>query len=151
MEPRWRSSTDLENLEQDLRSLPLPSNNPDTWTWKHEKNGKYSSSSLAKMSTDARMVNIPLPDPTLLNTLIPQKVGIFMWRVQKNRLPVRIELDNKGIDLHTVLCPFCNNEPESIQHALFSCKTAADIWEKVRLWWRLDKLPFVSYSDLASG
>ncbi|XP_071694630.1 uncharacterized protein [Rutidosis leptorrhynchoides] len=72
-----------------------------------------------------------------------------MWRVQTNRLPVRIELDNKGIDLNSVLCPVCNDDIESINHALVACKSAASLWEKVRLWWGIDNLQITSYSDLA--
>ncbi|GJS57295.1 ribonuclease H-like domain-containing protein [Tanacetum coccineum] len=37
------------------------------------------------------------------------KVNIFMWRALKGRLPVREELDKRGIDLDSVLCPSCTN------------------------------------------
>ncbi|XP_071686909.1 uncharacterized protein [Rutidosis leptorrhynchoides] len=148
-QPRWRAADDLENLEKLLNVIPPACGKPDTWTWKHEKHGKYSSASLAAVLTNAFLANKPLPEPTLLNKLIPQKIGIFMWRVQKNRLPVRIELDNKGIDLNSVLCPVCNDDIESINHALVACKSAASMWEKVRLWWGFDNLPITSYSDLA--
>lgn len=31
-------------------------------------------------------------DATAMNNLIPKKVGVFMWRALKGRIPVRMEL-----------------------------------------------------------
>ncbi|XP_071715289.1 uncharacterized protein [Rutidosis leptorrhynchoides] len=146
--PRWRAAAELSNLEKDMLDLNQFSNKPDTWTWKHEKCGKYTSSSLSNLLVNAFVANKPLPEPTVINALILQKIGIFMWRMHKNKLPVRIELDNKGIDLHSVLCPVCDDCVECIQHAMISCKSAASVWDKLRRWWNLDKLPFEVYSDL---
>nr|GEX85103.1 reverse transcriptase domain, reverse transcriptase zinc-binding domain protein [Tanacetum cinerariifolium] len=40
---------------------------------------------------------------TLWNKLVPKKANIFIWRMLKGRLPVRGELDRRGIDLDSVL------------------------------------------------
>ncbi|GKD48623.1 hypothetical protein Tco_1277599 [Tanacetum coccineum] len=36
----------------------------------------------------------------------------------RGRLPIRVEFDRKGIDLHSVLCPMCDNACESIDHGI---------------------------------
>ncbi|XP_071727943.1 uncharacterized protein [Rutidosis leptorrhynchoides] len=60
-----------------------------------------------------------------------------MWRANKKRLLVLTELDKHGIDLHTVRCPACDDEVETVDHALFYCKNSVEIWSKVSEWWGL--------------
>ncbi|XP_071708942.1 uncharacterized protein [Rutidosis leptorrhynchoides] len=76
-------------------------------------------------------------DETLRNNLIPQKIGIFVWRVMKGRIPVKVELDKTGIDLDTLLCPMCNDIVESVNHAILECKHAKEVWDGVFKWWNL--------------
>ncbi|XP_071704328.1 uncharacterized protein [Rutidosis leptorrhynchoides] len=64
-----------------------------------------------------------------------KKVGVFVWRVRWERLPGLSELDKRGIDLHSVLCPLCDDAVETVDHALFSCKKVREIWDKVFKWW----------------
>ncbi|GKB77668.1 RNA-directed DNA polymerase, eukaryota, reverse transcriptase zinc-binding domain protein, partial [Tanacetum coccineum] len=61
---------------------------------------------------------------TLWNKLVPKKVNIFVWRALRGRLPVRVELDRRGIDLDSVLCPSCNNLVETCAHCLITCDLA---------------------------
>lgn len=51
---------------------------------------------------------------TMWNNLIP-KINIYV-------IPVRVELDKKGIQLHTILCPWCDEVCESVDHSLILCK-----------------------------
>nr|GEW05829.1 reverse transcriptase domain, reverse transcriptase zinc-binding domain protein [Tanacetum cinerariifolium] len=55
---------------------------------------------------------------TLWNKLAPKKVNIFVWKALRGRLPVRVELDRREIDLDTVLCPCCNNIMETCPRIL---------------------------------
>ncbi|XP_071696404.1 uncharacterized protein [Rutidosis leptorrhynchoides] len=66
---------------------------------------------------------------TLRNKSIPQKVSLFIWRTRLKRIPVRVELDKRGVDLDSVLCPLCSDAPESVEHAMFSC--AKELWNTV--------------------
>lgn len=72
---------------------------------------------------------------TSRNNLVPKKVEVFIRRALKGRLPVRVELDKRGIDLNTVLCPCCEESIESIAHCLVGCKDSLAVWEKVFNWW----------------
>ncbi|XP_071708436.1 uncharacterized protein [Rutidosis leptorrhynchoides] len=72
------------------------------------------------------------------NKFVPKKVEVFVWRARKERIPVLSELDKRGIDLNSLLCPLCVSDVETVHHALFSCVHAQAIWRKVREWWGFD-------------
>ncbi|XP_071695636.1 uncharacterized protein [Rutidosis leptorrhynchoides] len=67
--------------------------------------------------------------------MVPKKVDVFVWRAGRERLPVLVELDKRGVDLDSVLCPLCGEFVETVDHALFSCKLVRVIWEKILAWW----------------
>ncbi|GKB31218.1 RNA-directed DNA polymerase, eukaryota, reverse transcriptase zinc-binding domain protein [Tanacetum coccineum] len=71
---------------------------------------------------------------TLWNRLVPKKVNIFMWMSLKGRLLVRVELDRRGIDLDSVLCPCCNDIVETCAHCLVTCDLAMSVWVKAVTW-----------------
>ncbi|XP_071714035.1 uncharacterized protein [Rutidosis leptorrhynchoides] len=75
---------------------------------------------------------------SMKNNFVPKKVEIFVWRAKRERIPVLSELDKRGIDLHSTLCPLCESHVESISHALLSCEHAREIWRKTREWWGFD-------------
>ncbi|XP_071704435.1 uncharacterized protein [Rutidosis leptorrhynchoides] len=70
---------------------------------------------------------------------------------KRRRLPVRVELDNRGIDLHTVRCPICDDDMESTDHALVLCKLAFEVWERVYRWWGFGNFSSTSVIDLFNG
>ncbi|GJR34791.1 RNA-directed DNA polymerase, eukaryota, reverse transcriptase zinc-binding domain protein [Tanacetum coccineum] len=59
-----------------------------------------------------------------------------MARALKGRLPVREELDKRGIDLDSILCPSCGDIVESCSHCLVMCNFAMSVWEKIFNWWK---------------
>nr|GEZ36853.1 RNA-directed DNA polymerase, eukaryota, reverse transcriptase zinc-binding domain protein [Tanacetum cinerariifolium] len=93
----------------------------------------------------------PLPttsSPTRWNNLIPLKVNVFTWRTANQRLPTRSNIDFRGIDVHTVICPLCEEVTESEEHIFFLCGIAKEIWKGLVDWWntllqkRLFRPPF---------
>nr|GFA27046.1 retrovirus-related Pol polyprotein from transposon TNT 1-94 [Tanacetum cinerariifolium] len=61
-------------------------------------------------------------------------------RVIKGRISVRVELDRRGIDLESVLCPCCNNVVETCAHSLVTCDLARSVWDKIFDWWKVGAL-----------
>ncbi|XP_071704650.1 uncharacterized protein [Rutidosis leptorrhynchoides] len=88
---------------------------------------------------------------TLRNNFIPKKVEIFIWRSRKKRIPTLVELDKRGIDLHSVRCPLCDDEVESVDLALLFCKEVFGIWEKVFKWWGLNVFSSASLFEILQG
>ncbi|GJZ36598.1 RNA-directed DNA polymerase, eukaryota, partial [Tanacetum coccineum] len=71
--------------------------------------------------------------PTLAHTIplrdksIPRKVNVFMWRLSLDRLPHRLNLSSRGMDIPAISCPSCNANVESANHVFFECDIATDI------------------------
>ncbi|GJS87020.1 reverse transcriptase domain-containing protein [Tanacetum coccineum] len=62
-------------------------------------------------------------------------VKLLNKKALKRRIPVRMELDKKGIDMNSILCLWCDNSIESINHTLVLCENAMKIWNMVFAWW----------------
>ncbi|XP_071687538.1 uncharacterized protein [Rutidosis leptorrhynchoides] len=75
-------------------------------------------------------------------------VEVFVWRTRKKRIPSLIELDKRGIDLHTVRCLLCDDDVESVDHAILFYKHAFDVWSKVFDWWGLNMAPSLSINEM---
>ncbi|GJR72697.1 RNA-directed DNA polymerase, eukaryota, reverse transcriptase zinc-binding domain protein [Tanacetum coccineum] len=87
-------------------------------------------------------------DETRWNRLVPKKVNIFVWRAIKGKLPVRVELDKRGIDLDTILCPCCGDMVESCDHSLILCNMAMSVWENIFSWWKLGMVDAFTVRDM---
>ncbi|GJT89353.1 RNA-directed DNA polymerase, eukaryota, reverse transcriptase zinc-binding domain protein [Tanacetum coccineum] len=124
-----RTLADLNSLLMDLSSVIL-SNDVDVVSSSLSSDGIYSVSD----------VRIHIDDCMLLNSLpctrwfkaIPRKVNIFMWRLFLDRLPHRLNLSSRGLDIDSIMCPLCNKHVESNSHGFFTCDTACGVWSLVR-------------------
>ncbi|GJZ25323.1 reverse transcriptase domain, reverse transcriptase zinc-binding domain protein [Tanacetum coccineum] len=85
---------------------------------------------------------------TLWNKCVPKKVNIFVWKALKGRLPVREELDKRGIDLDSTSCSCCDSVAESCVHSLVLCNFSMSVWEKVFSWWKLRSVNAFSIGEL---
>ncbi|GJS08702.1 RNA-directed DNA polymerase, eukaryota, reverse transcriptase zinc-binding domain protein [Tanacetum coccineum] len=64
------------------------------------------------------------------------------------RIPVRVELDKRGIELYSLLCPCCDDNVESCDHSLVTCNVAKSVWDKVFEWWKIGPVNVFSANDL---
>ncbi|GJT62028.1 RNA-directed DNA polymerase, eukaryota, reverse transcriptase zinc-binding domain protein [Tanacetum coccineum] len=69
--------------------------------------------------------------------LFPAKVNVFFWRLKLNRIPTRVNLDMRSIDIGSV------RDVETSNDLFFSCEMAVDLWVLVARWWELD-IPVMS-------
>ncbi|GJX73455.1 RNA-directed DNA polymerase, eukaryota, reverse transcriptase zinc-binding domain protein [Tanacetum coccineum] len=61
------------------------------------------------------------------NNLVPGKINILAWRIQSYRLPTRANINKRGIDLHSILCPFCGEQIEDENHLFALCPFSRNI------------------------
>nr|GEW19317.1 hypothetical protein [Tanacetum cinerariifolium] len=61
-------------------------------------------------------------------------VNIFLWRLCLDRLPTRLNLSKRALDIPSIKCPICSNSVESNDHIFYSCEVAASIWRLVDVW-----------------
>ncbi|KAL4574586.1 hypothetical protein LXL04_021420 [Taraxacum kok-saghyz] len=90
----------------------------DSWRWKLDVDGRFSSNHFK----------------TRWCKFIPRKVNIFIWRVSWRRLPTRVALKAKGVDLDSVDCPICGDGEEDLQHLFFRCSVASALWCRIFRW-----------------
>ncbi|XP_035547338.1 uncharacterized protein LOC118348889 [Juglans regia] len=61
----------------------------------------------------------------------------FVWNALNNALPTKSNLFKRKVTEDS-LCPMCRREEEDVQHALWCCPAAADVWDEnsshVRKW-----------------
>lgn len=79
---------------------------------------------------------------------IPKKICVFVWRVRLGRIPSRVVLDSMGMELDSTLCPRCDKEIESVDHALIKCEEVKKLWLQTGRWWDLNLDSVSSLSDL---
>ncbi|GKC64841.1 RNA-directed DNA polymerase, eukaryota, reverse transcriptase zinc-binding domain protein [Tanacetum coccineum] len=106
--------------------------NEDTCTWSLGPNGTFTVKD-ARYRIDQNIL------PTLAHTTtwdksIPRKVNVFMWRLSLDRLPHRLNLSSRGMDIPAISCPSCNANVESANHVFFECDIATDMWKLVFRW-----------------
>ncbi|XP_071740175.1 uncharacterized protein [Rutidosis leptorrhynchoides] len=61
--------------------------------------------------------------------------------------PTRFNLVNRGVDIGDIQCPLCINRLEDINHRLFTCVVAEELWRKVGLWTNLNINGFDSWQN----
>ncbi|GJR43318.1 RNA-directed DNA polymerase, eukaryota, partial [Tanacetum coccineum] len=134
----------LLHLLSKMSSVMLPNSN-DQWTWSLDSAGIFSVKS-ARDFID-RLFLPKAAVPTRWVKYIPIKINIFAWRVFLDKLPTRLNLSLRGLDIPSILCPVCSIYVESTSHLLFSCHLARQLMSKVSRWWELEFQDFFSYDD----
>ncbi|XP_071712611.1 uncharacterized protein [Rutidosis leptorrhynchoides] len=149
--PSGRTNDELVALEAAVRDFRFSDYHSDVWNWNLNNNGRFITSVLNKLIDTKILSGSNGSLATMRNNLVPQKLGIFIWRSKLNRLPVLSELDKRGVDLDSVLCPICSSHIETSEHILFQCTFAVDIWSRVSRWWSSNPSSTSNYSALFSG
>lgn len=114
----------------------------DYWVWQHNKHGGYSVKSGYWLKTRVtRMEEIrdaeALPSVNGLKSeawklKAPPKIKTFFWRALSNAISVGELLVKRGIKMDSC-CQACGFEGESINHILFTCPIARQIWALVNV------------------
>ncbi|XP_071715190.1 uncharacterized protein [Rutidosis leptorrhynchoides] len=149
-EPSGRTGTEFRDLLSTLDSVSVDESATDSWKWVLDANGIFTVQKLVDLIDAVVLPRDTVPIETIKNPLVPQKVKVFVWQARRGRIPVRLELDKRGIDLHSTRCPIYDDDLESVEHVLFSCRFAKDIWGKVLNWWGYSSGNF-NYGDIFCG
>lgn len=75
----------------------------------------------------------------LWNLDIPSKIKIFGWRVLQGAIPCKGILANRHID-NSSSCPACHDGCEDIKHLLFTCTRGRDIWQRLGIWHKIERV-----------
>ncbi|XP_071704291.1 uncharacterized protein [Rutidosis leptorrhynchoides] len=123
----------------------------DSVRWALTNDGSFSVKALCSLIDDHLHPGNSNNMATMRNSLVPKKLEIFVWRAVQRRIPTRVNLDKRGIDLHSVRCPLCDDDLESVEHTLIFCKHAFDLWERVFIWWGFGGMNNLSINEILRG
>ncbi|XP_071688566.1 uncharacterized protein [Rutidosis leptorrhynchoides] len=123
----------------------------DSWKCNFQTNGLFSLSRLKLLIDEKLLPNSLTAYETERNNLMPQKIGVFIWRVRQNRIPVRTKLEKRGIDLDSLRCPVCDNDIETVDHILLHCSFAKDVWNMVYRWWNIGNMSHLNLERMFCG
>ena len=139
-----RNEAALEAMVLELGQVSL-SNRNDAWYWNITDDGSFSV-----QATRIHIGNYLLPSlspSTRWSKLLPRKVNVFIWRLILDRLPNRLNLSLRGLDISSIACPLCNMGMESNDHVFFGCDTASSMWRLIRVWTDINMPLFSSWFD----
>jgi len=72
---------------------------------------------------------------------------VCVWRAMIDRLPTRVNLIRRGVNIHNNFCPLCSKAEETMQHLFIGCKVAQKVWDNCDNW--LD-MSSVRHNDVVS-
>ncbi|GJS36875.1 putative RNA-directed DNA polymerase, eukaryota, reverse transcriptase zinc-binding domain protein [Tanacetum coccineum] len=124
-----RNSADLLDMLFEISSAEI-NEVGNTCVWSLGTDGTFSVKD-ARCIIDSKILPSLAPS-TVWDKNIPRKVNIFIWRLILDRLPHKLNLSFRGIDIQGIFCPSCNGNVESSNHIFFECNIAKGIWMLVR-------------------
>ncbi|XP_076941489.1 uncharacterized protein LOC143611066 [Bidens hawaiensis] len=110
------------------------------------EDGMFSVSAAKKLIIDSRQY-----DPFLKfkwDGWMPIKCNVLAWRAEQDRIPTKIALNKRGMGLSEDSCPFCELHQESANHIFIGCIFAAEIWDRIAVWCRLDPIFVFEVRDI---
>ncbi|GJR21605.1 RNA-directed DNA polymerase, eukaryota, reverse transcriptase zinc-binding domain protein [Tanacetum coccineum] len=103
-------------LQAKIENVVL-SDQGDTWKWSLGSATCFLVASVRYLIDSKTLDTAPNATRWLRN--IPIKVNIFIWRLMLNKLPSKVNLDKKGIDVGLILCPICQKDVKTINYIFF--------------------------------
>ncbi|XP_071691498.1 uncharacterized protein [Rutidosis leptorrhynchoides] len=149
--PSGRAISELKDLQQLVRGISLQVGKNDQWEWSMGAKGVFKTCILSKKLDCCIISNSSTSSGALRNVLVPKNVEVFIWRVLKGRIPVLVELDKRGVDLHSARCTNCDNDIECISRSLLSCEKVNNVWKKIFDWWEVTRPPILDLRPLLEG
>lgn len=119
-----------EDVDRILNTAIPPRGAEDKLVWHYSKDGKYTVKSAYKIASQIAF------DPALEEAgdwrlvwiiRVPPKVKDFIWRVCKDCLPHKVNLQKKHV-LEDVMCPLYGVDLENNWDIFFNCSYSWEVW-----------------------
>ncbi|KAK9064964.1 hypothetical protein SSX86_016347 [Deinandra increscens subsp. villosa] len=117
----------------------------DKWRWKPRGSGVFTVKSARTLLSHCPT---PVRNPQMKwKGWTPLKCKILVWIAILNRLPTKVELCKRGVDIQISICGLCGSDTETSTHIFTGCFYAAEIWSRVENWCRLSPMIVFDVSD----
>nr|GEV12432.1 hypothetical protein [Tanacetum cinerariifolium] len=134
MEPAGWLPAQLSRIS-DLLDTVVLSNMGDRRFWDLNGDGCFCVKDVRRMLDD---MLLPISNvPSRWVKQIPIKVNVLAWKISMDRLPTRVNLHRRGVQVSPISCPICCEALENLDHLLFCCDLAKDIARSICNWWGL--------------
>jgi hypothetical protein len=102
----------------------------DHHVWRRESSGLFSSRSCYKVQFMLMGSIIFEPWKRFWKSWAPPKCKTFLWLVMHNKCWTADRLQKRDLS-HPKVCPFCDQEQETVQHLLTSCVFTRQFWYSI--------------------
>ncbi|GJR44940.1 RNA-directed DNA polymerase, eukaryota, reverse transcriptase zinc-binding domain protein [Tanacetum coccineum] len=120
-------------------------NKADRWVWTLEGSGEFSVASTRKVIDENRLKSDL--SKTIWVKYVPIKINVLAWKIKMDVLPTRLNISRRGIDIHSISCPICDNGIEASDHLFFRCQIATQLTRKIVNWWNIDQVDVNTYVE----
>jgi hypothetical protein len=120
-----------------IQNIPISPLLPrDKLIWRCTANGVFSVWSAYHLAVDSQVdenggASSPRKGEEIWRTCwslnVPNNVKMFIWRACHNLLPTKLNLFKRRV-IDSPLCPICNQVEESVEHIVWLCPSAVDVW-----------------------
>ncbi|XP_021980173.1 uncharacterized protein LOC110876305 [Helianthus annuus] len=150
----WRWKRQLVSREEQrewaelncIETVRLSVDSKDAWTWLGDGSRNFSVELLKKMMV--------MDNDYSENYVIewckwtPLKFNIFVWRTEKNRIPMHSALIRRNVNLDSDACGLCDEGSGSAEHLFTACEVVSRVWLFIGNWLRLPPMLIFSFKDL---
>ena len=130
--------TSAANFLKDVAEFKIQQQISDSWEWSADSEGHYSTRSaydlIGEGAGDRRQEEC---FEKLWRMKVPARFLVFGWRLLRDRLPTRKNLQRRQIHLTDSLCPLCRIHQEDASHLFFHCSKVQPIWWESMSWLQL--------------
>ncbi|PWA60030.1 RNA-directed DNA polymerase, eukaryota, Reverse transcriptase zinc-binding domain protein [Artemisia annua] len=137
--------SDLRDLLELVGSQSL-SNQKDKWSWGIGDGEEFTVANMKKTLRKDRDTHRDFC--MRWESWIPLKVNLHMWRAEMDRIPTRLALVRRGVNIQDVSCVNCDTGDESSMHTFTGCGITVIVWSFVERWCRLDPIIVFDVKDL---
>jgi len=119
----------VTNFLRDIDSRTIQLNRRDEWVWLADNTGQYTTQNAYNLMRGIEVDGIQDEAfEEMWKLKVPSKYAVFAWRLLRNRLPSKINLHRRQIEVVDRSCPFCRNMEEDAGHLFFHCRKIIPIW-----------------------
>lgn len=129
-----------------IRTIPVHIEMDDMLAWHYDEKGLFSVKSSYKVQRDGELQRRKRGSAGSSNgsteremywkkvwkMQLQGKVKHFIWRFSHNILALRVNLQQRGMDLDS-RCIICNRMNEDVGHLFFKCKKVKKVWQENNL------------------
>ncbi|GAU28485.1 hypothetical protein TSUD_294880 [Trifolium subterraneum] len=123
---------DIGECQALLLNVSLQAHSSDRWLWQWGLDDGYTVRGAYQLLTAHDVIPLGHAAGLIWHSRIPLKVSILVWRLLRDRLPIKANLSTRGIiPAADHYCVSDCGAAETAQHLFLSCSTFGCLWVQV--------------------